>query len=141
MMAAMMGAVAFQKDLGAAHSLAHPLSTECGVQHGLANAMCLVPVMRFNREVAAAQYAQVARCFGVEVGGLADTDAADRAIQAVADLNARIGIPRSLAEVGVPEDKLSVMAAKAFADPCHLTNPRPCTEEDLLALYRAAYHG
>ena len=141
MMAAMMGAVAFQKDLGAAHSLAHPLSTECGVQHGLANAVCLVPVMRFNREVSAAHYAEVARCFGINTFGMPDLEAADMAIQAVADLNARIGIPGSLSEIGVKEEHLAVMAKKALEDPCHATNPRPCSEQDLLTLYREAYHG
>ena len=141
MMAAMMGAVAFQKDLGAAHSLAHPLSTECNVQHGMANAICLVPVMRFNKEVSAAHYAQVARCFGVNTFGMPDLEAAEEAIRAVAELNARIGIPGNLSEAGVKEEQLAVLAEMAFQDPCHPTNPRPCTREDLLRLYREAYHG
>ncbi len=138
MIAAMMGAVAFQKDLGAAHSMAHPLSTLCGVQHGLANAICLVPVMKFNREVSAAKYAKVAECFGIDVRGLSELEAADKAIEAIADLNRRIGIPRSLAQVGVTEDQLSLLARAAVADGCHKTNPRPCREQDFLMLYRQA---
>ena len=141
MMAAMMGAVAFQKDLGAVHSLAHPLSTECDIQHGLANAICLVPVMKFNREVSAAEYAKTAQCFGINTFDMPEIEAADKAIAAVIDLNRRIGIPGSLAEVGVKEEQLPLLAKKAFEDPCHQTNPRPCTEQDLLALYRQAFAG
>jgi alcohol dehydrogenase class IV len=139
MIAATMGAVAFQKDLGAAHSLSHALSAVCGLQHGLANAICLVPVMRFNRKVSAPHYARVARCFGINTYEPSDLDAADKAIEAVADLNRRIGIPRSLAKVGVKEEQFPELTEKAFADPCHQTNPRPCTEEDLLMLFKEAY--
>ncbi len=139
MMAAMMGAVAFQKDLGAAHSLAHALSAVCGMQHGLANALCLVPVMRFNAEASAQKYASVARCFGINTSGMTDLEAANLAIQAVEDLMERIGIPACLADAGIEEDRLVLLSEKAFEDGCHLTNPRPCTQDDLLMLYRQAY--
>ena len=56
-----------------------------------------------------------------------------------ADLNRRIGITQSLAELGVKEEQFPELVAKAFADPCHQTNPRPCSKEDLLELYRQAY--
>ena len=136
--AAAMGAVAFQKDVGAAHSLSHPLSSEFGIQHGLANAICLVPVMKYNKEVSAAQYARVAQCLGINTFGMSDSEAADKAIEAVAELNGRIGIPSSLADVGVKESQLPMLAKKAFEDPCHAANPRPCTEQDLLVLYKEA---
>ena len=139
MIAAMMGAVAFQKDLGAAHSMAHPLSTLCGVQHGLANAICLIPVMKFNRGVAAAKYAEVARCFGIDVCSLSEDEAAGKAIEAASDLIRRIGIPGSLARLGVKEEQLPVLARKAFEDICHKTNPRPCSEQDFLMLYKEAF--
>ena len=137
--AAAMGAVAFQKDLGAAHSLSHPLSSEFGIQHGLANAICLVPVMKYNREVSAAQYARVAKCFEINTFGMTDLEAADKAIEAVAALNDRIGIPKSLSEVGIKQDQLPMLAKRAFEDPCHPSNPRPCTQHDLLTLYEEAY--
>ena len=137
-LAAMMGAVAFQKDLGAAHSLSHALSAVCHVQHGLANAITLVPVMRFNKETSAPHYARVAAAFGINTFGLSDLEAADKAIEAVADLNRRIGIPASLTEVGVTADQLAELTRKAFQDPCHATNPRPCTEDDLLSLFKAS---
>jgi alcohol dehydrogenase class IV len=139
MIAAMMGAVAFQKDLGVAHSLSHALSAVCGLPHGLANAICLVPAMKFNRQVSASHYARVARYFGINTFDLSDLDAADVAIEAVADLNRRIGITQSLAELGVKEEQFPELVAKAYADPCHQTNPRPCSEEDLLTLYQQVY--
>jgi len=137
--AAAMGAVAFQKDLGAAHSLSHPLSSEFGIQHGLANAICLAPVMKYNKEVSAAQYARVAQCFGINTFDMSESEAADKAIEAIQDLNKRIGIPKSLGEVGIKEDQLEMLAKKAFEDPCHVSNPRPCTEHDLLMLYKEAF--
>jgi alcohol dehydrogenase class IV len=138
-MAAAMGAIAFQKDLGAAHSLSHPLSSRFGIQHGLANAICLVPVMKYNKEVSAAQYARVAQCCRVNTFGMTDLEAADRAIEAIGDLNRRIGISESLSEIGIREDQLGTLAREAFEDPCHQSNPRPCTEQDLLTLYQEAF--
>jgi 4-hydroxybutyrate dehydrogenase len=139
MMAAMMGAVAFQKDLGAAHSMAHALSSVCGMQHGLANALCLIPVMRFNLETSASKYAEVARCFGINTFVMTEKEAAEKAIDAVEDLMGRIGIPTCLAEAGVKESDLPLLCEKAYEDSCHLTNPRPCTQEDLMRLYQQAY--
>jgi len=139
MVAAMMGAVAFQKDLGAAHSLAHPLSTLCQVPHGLANAICISVVMRYNLETCAAKYADIAACWGIYTQGVDQRKAAEQAIGAVLDLSRRIGIPATLAEAGVREDQLASLAEQAFEDGCHLSNPRPCTQNDLLALYREAF--
>ncbi len=126
MKAAMMGAVAFQKGLGACHSLAHPLSSEHGVHHGLANALCLPAVLRFNREVCPDRVRDV----GVLLGG----DAAS----SVEAFRKEVGLPAGLRAVGVGEDDLPALADKAVADICHASNPRPCTREDLLALYRAS---
>ena len=137
-MAAMMGAVAFQKDLGAAHSLSHSLSAVSHVPHGLANAICIVPVMKFNKKECLKEYARVAACFGINTFGMSDEKAADKAIEAVADLNERIGIPKTLSKAGVKEDDLEELADKAFLDGCHQTNPRKCTREDLMNLYRQA---
>ncbi|MDT8272292.1 MAG: iron-containing alcohol dehydrogenase [Desulfomonilia bacterium] len=141
MMAALMGAVAFQKDLGATHSLAHALSSVCGMQHGLANALYLVPVMRFNVMASAKEYAMVARCFDINTSGMTDLEAAQTTISAVEDLMTRIGIPGSLAAAGVAESDLTLLSDKAFEDSCHQTNPRPCTRDDLFSLVRQAFHG
>jgi 4-hydroxybutyrate dehydrogenase len=139
MAAAMMGAVAFQKDLGAAHSLAHPLSTLCQVPHGLANAICIPVVMRYNLESCAAKYADIASCWGIDTHSMTEQEAAEQAIGAVLDLSRRIGIPTSLAEAGVRAEQLGPLAEQAFKDGCHLSNPRPCTKNDLLTLYTEAF--
>ena len=128
MMASIMGAIAFQKGLGAVHSLAHPLSSDCGMHHGTSNAVLLPAVLDFNRSAAAARIDDLAALFG---GG----DAAER----VRELNARIGIAPRLRDWGVAENILPKLADKAIEDGCHQLNPRPCTREDLLDLYRAAY--
>ncbi len=127
MMASMMGAIAFQKGLGATHSLAHPLSSDCGMHHGTANAVLLPFVLEFNESVARERLTELARDFG-----------GDGAAACVRDLNARIGIPPRLRDYGVAEAMLPSLADKAIQDGCHQLNPRPCTREDLLSLYRQA---
>ncbi|HEX3774343.1 MAG TPA: iron-containing alcohol dehydrogenase [Polyangiaceae bacterium] len=131
MKAAMMGAVAFQKGLGACHSLAHPLSSEHGLHHGLANALCLPSVLRFNAAAVPDRVSRVA----VLLGGAAEPLAC---AAAVADLRARVGLPSGLLAVGIQSSHLAVLADKAFADACHQCNPRDCTRADLLTLYEAS---
>jgi len=139
LVAASMGAIAFQKDLGATHSLAHPLSTEFGLHHGLANALCLPAVMRFNVEVAAPHYARLARMYGNGKSDQPDTLQAAAAIKEVEDMIDRLGIKRGLRNHGVPQEGLKGLAESAFSDSCHKTNVRPCTQEDLLKLYQESW--
>jgi alcohol dehydrogenase class IV len=137
--AATMGAIAFQKDLGATHSLAHPLSTEFGLNHGLANALCLPAVMRFNLEAAANHYARLAALFGVPAQQMAEKEAAARSVQEVELMIERIGITRGLRNYGVPRESLVPLSLKAFEDSCHRTNIRACTQGDLLKLYEESW--
>lgn len=131
MKAAMMGAVAFQKGLGACHSLAHPLSSECGLHHGLANALCLPAVVEFNAPAAGDRLADAASALGVE----ASATALAAALRA---LNADLGLPAGLREAGVRDEHLDRLADKAFEDACHGSNPRACTRDDLRALFVAS---
>ncbi len=137
--AATMGAIAFQKDLGAAHSLSHALSTEFGLNHGLANALCLPAVMRFNLPEAAPQYARVAAMFGVPVHQMGEREGARHAAVEVERFLDRLGIVRGLRHHGVPRESLPALAHKAFEDPCHRTNIKACTESDLLRLYEESW--
>jgi alcohol dehydrogenase class IV len=139
MMAATMGAVAFQKDLGAAHSMAHALSAVCDMQHGLANAVCLPAVMRYNREASAEAYRLVARGFGIPVEEVSAAEAASLAIEAVEDLLRRIGLPATLRQAGVAREQLPALARKALEDGCHATNPRACSEEDFMRLFEEVF--
>ncbi|MFO0566937.1 MAG: iron-containing alcohol dehydrogenase [Polyangiaceae bacterium] len=131
MKAAMMGAVSFQKGLGACHSLAHPLSSELGMHHGLANALCLPAVIGWNEEAAIERVLHVSLLLGgeAELGGAA---------QAVRVFRKNVGLPPGLAAAGVKPEVLPALADKAFADACHRSNPRVCSRDDLLALYRAS---
>lgn len=134
--AAMMGAVAFQKGLGACHSLAHPLSTQKGMHHGLANALCIPAVLDYNRNAVPGRIAQVARILGVRGD---DTETlAFECSGAVRALRSKVGLPDGLEAAGVTEDALPALATEAFEDVCHKLNPRSCSEDDLLALYKSA---
>lgn len=135
--AALMGAVAFQKGLGACHSLAHPLSAEAGMHHGLANALCLPAVLDFNRSAVPDKLAVAARLLGLRIED--EETLAFECSGAVRALRQRIGIPEGLAAAGIKEGLLERLADLAFEDGCHLENPRPCTRDDLLHLYRASY--
>jgi alcohol dehydrogenase class IV len=132
LIAAMMGGIAFQKDLGAAHSLSHPLSSICGLHHGTANALTLPVVMEFN----AARKPGLYRRVGAALGLSEPSDAAT--IQRVRSLLAESGIPAGLAPHGVKESQFGALSDQAFEDPCHLTNPVPVTKADLRKLYEMA---
>ena len=138
MMAAMMGAIAFQKELGVTHSLAHPLSTIANLHHGLANAILLPYTMAFNKEAATDQLTDIAAAFGVNIHALSPEEAAQAAIDRVTQLCKDIGIPSHLHEVNVKAEMIPRLAQQAVADQCHLTNPRPCTKQDMINLYQQA---
>jgi alcohol dehydrogenase class IV len=139
LVAASMGAIAFQKDLGATHSLAHPLSTEFGLHHGLANALCLPAVMRFNLETAAPHYARLARLYRNGQSSDSESREAAEAVDQVAAMIERLGIQRGLRHHGVPRESLEALSASAFSDSCHKTNIRPCSREDLQRLYQESW--
>jgi alcohol dehydrogenase class IV len=130
--AAAMGGIAFQKDLGATHSLAHPLSSLCGMHHGLANALCLPFVMDFNAERKPGVYRRIGIALGLGDPTDADTIATVRA------LLDEIGLKPGLRAHGVDEAKLDALADQAFVDSCHATNPVPVTRADLRNLYERA---
>ncbi len=127
LMASMMGAIAFQKDLGAVHSCAHALSTVADLHHGLANGIMVDHVMRFNEPAAREKMAELAR-----VAGEASF------IPWLTRLKAQIGIPARLVAAGVKPEHAARFADIAIADICHQTNPRPCTKQDFEQLFAAA---
>lgn len=134
--AAMMGAVAFQKDLGVVHSCAHSLSTVADLHHGLANGIMIVAGMRFNQSVTAEKMAIMAQTVG------AADPTADGFIAWLAQFRAKIGIPSSLRAVGVTPEQVPALVKNALADACHTFNPRqPVTEKDFDALFREALAG
>jgi len=127
LMGSMMGAIAFQKDLGAVHSCAHALSTVADLHHGLANALMIEHVMRFNLPAAEAKMRELAR-----VAGATDL------VSFLVNLKKEIGIPERLAVVGIKKEQFPRLVEIALADICHQTNPRPCTQRDFEQLFAAA---
>ncbi len=135
LVAAAMGAVAFQKDLGVVHSLAHPLSTICGMHHGLANALCLVVGMKFCAARKPGIYRRVGLACGLEVLKSSAAEADQQTIAFVADFLKRIGLNTRLSEHGVKREQLDALVAQAVDDPCHKTNIVPVTADDFRNLY------
>ena len=129
MKAAMMGAVAFQKGLGVCHSLAHPLSSEKGMHHGLANALCLPAVVDFNNASVPDRIERVRRLVDLNATSLAN---------ALRTLREKIGLPNGLAAEGITKADVSKLADKAMEDACHRLNPRSVTREDVVKLYEAS---
>jgi alcohol dehydrogenase class IV len=125
MMSAIMGATAFQKGLGAVHSLAHPLSTIGKMHHGTSNAVLLPAVTEFNAEAIPERLATLGRIMKT-----ADIPNAIRA------LNRDLGIAPRLSDYGITGQMIEPMLVKAMEDACRLSNPRPCGEEEMRKLYR-----
>jgi alcohol dehydrogenase class IV len=131
MMAAAMGATAFQKGLGATHSLAHPLSSIAGMHHGMANAVMLPYVLKFNAGACAQKLNDVAKVLDLP-------DIPEAVGEWITQLNSKIGIPDKLRGFGVTAEMIPALTEKAMQDGCHLFNPRPCTAADMRSLYEQA---
>ena len=136
LVAASMGAVAFQKDLGVVHSMAHPLSTICGMHHGLANSLCLVAGMQFCSDRKPGIYRQVGVACGLDVQNESDADADRRTIAFIQNFLSSLGLNTRLREHGVRPDQLDSLVEQAVDDPCHRTNVVPVSKEDFYKLYR-----
>ena len=144
LMSSMMGAIAFQKDLGAVHSCAHALSTVADLHHGLANGIMIDHVMRFNLPAATAKMAELARVAGVAgAAAVAEEAAAAAFIDWLARLKAELGIPAQLGgarahAAGHRAPTSRRWSTSPIHDICHQTNPRPCTRADFERLFAAA---
>lgn len=132
LMAAMMGAVAFQKGLGVVHSCAHALGTVAGIHHGLANAVMIDFALELNVEVAPRKFEEMASRLG-----LADPTTSGF-MRWLGDLKAEIGVPRSLLDLEIEPSLEADLVDVAVDDVCHLNNPRPVAREDFAAIFRRA---
>ena len=130
MSAAMMGATAFQKGLGAIHAMSHPIGAMFGTHHGTTNAVCMPAVLDFNAPAIAPRFDQAAAYLGI-AGGF------DGFCRFVQDLNDGLGIPRKLAELGVTTEPLEALISGALDDPSCGGNPRPLTHTALRDLFLA----
>jgi alcohol dehydrogenase class IV len=135
MSASMEGAMAFQKGLGCVHSLSHSLGgVDPRLHHGTLNAMFLPAVIRFNAQAESVQkdrrLERMAHAMGLPSGG----DIPD----AIRDMNARLGLPKGLAEMGVKRDMFEQIIKGAMADHCHKTNPRIASVQDYVEMLEAS---
>jgi alcohol dehydrogenase class IV len=124
-------------ELGSVHAMSHPAGAIFGVPHGVANAIHLPHVIRFNAEGGpdiAARYGDLADVLGVAAG----TEVGDALAEHVTELVARLGLPTRLSEVGVPESGVAQLVEGAIGDGTTLLNPREAGEEEYAELYRRA---
>ena len=122
--------------LGVDHGMAHPLSALHDVPHGVACAMLLPTVMRFNAPAALPKYVDIAKAVGVYKEGMTQEKAADAACTEIENLSKLVGIPAHLSELGITEKDIDALADQAIEDVCTPGNPRPVTREDIVALYK-----
>ncbi len=123
--------------LGVDHGMAHPLSALFDVPHGVACAMLLPTVMRFNMPAAMDKYVDIAKAVGAYKEGMSREEAVEAACRAIEDLSARVGTNKRLSELGITEKDIDALADQAIADVCTPGNPREVTREDIVALYKA----
>jgi alcohol dehydrogenase class IV len=139
--AATMAGIAFSNaQIGLVHAMAHAVGGLFKVPHGLANSIILPSVMEYNLDACADRYSLVAVGMGLDVAGMSEEEAAKAAVEAVQELTAKLGLPRKLSEVGVPEDGLAEAAEMALSDGSIVYNPKPVFDPDeVLGVFKKVY--
>jgi len=132
MAAAAMGAVSFQKGLGAIHSLSHPIGAVYNTHHGMTNAVVMPAVLRFNRSAIEDKIARAAAYLGIE-GGF------DGFYDYVLELRKELGVPENLTAMGIKPDRINELTAEAIKDPSCGGNPVEMTLENTKALFEACF--
>ena len=135
MSAATMGATAFQKGLGAIHSLSHPVGSVYDTHHGLTNAVFMPYVLVYNRPAIEDTGARLARWLNLPGGSFSAV------LDWILELRTRFNIPHTAADLGVEESRLEELAAMAAVDPTASTNPVPIGQAEILEMYRSAMVG
>jgi alcohol dehydrogenase class IV len=135
MVASMMGATAFQKGLGAMHSLSHPCSANLGTHHGLTNAVVMPYVLAWNRPAIEHKMVRVAAFLGLRRHSF------DGVMEWILELRQSIGVPQALADLGVRDEHADAFCRQAFDDPSTGGNPLPISVEDFARLYRNCIKG
>lgn len=132
LVAAMMGAVAFQKGLGVTHSCAHALSTLKDLHHGTANGVLLPYTMKFNQKDQGARFKRMAQAVGIR------NPSGKAFIEWIQRLNRKLKIPTHLSELGVHRDDIPELVRLAMKDGCHLQNPRKVLKKDFELIFKKA---
>ncbi|GAA3962297.1 iron-containing alcohol dehydrogenase [Gordonia caeni] len=137
-LAALRAGMAFTNAiLGATHAMSHPVGGYCDAPHGTVNSVLLPHVIRYNAQVCAEDFAELAAAVGLPASGSARS-VADGLAEAVAGLAERVGMPATLSPLGVRAADLDLLTERALSDSCMLTNPRRPEAAGILDVYREA---
>ena len=125
--------------LGIVHSMAHQLGAVYDTPHGIANAMLLPTVMRFNGAVCADRFRDILVNIGrPDAKDLNDQDVINTFVWMISELSKKVGITTTIKDYGAKEEDFEMLAEKAMIDPCKPGNPREVSKEDFINLYRTA---
>lgn len=129
LLASTLAGIAFSNAfVGVVHALAHTIGARFGIPHGVANAICLAPSMRYNLKAATPRYALIAAAIGIPIGGRPETELAQKVIEWVEKLLSQLPIPRKLRDVQIPPEALPRLAEEALTDSSIYTNPIKITD-------------
>ena len=138
--ASLLAGMAFNNaNLGYVHAMAHQLGGLYDMAHGVANAMLLPHVERYNMISNPKKFADIAEFMGENISGLSVMEAAEKAINAMFRLSEDVGIPKSLKEMGVKQEDFEHMAELALLDGNAFSNPRKGNAKDIINIFKAAY--
>ncbi|MCR6699478.1 iron-containing alcohol dehydrogenase [Escherichia coli] len=138
--ASLLAGMAFNNaNLGYVHAMAHQLGGLYDMAHGVANAMLLPHVERYNMLSNPKKFADIAEFMGENISGLSVMEAAEKAINAMFRLSEDVGIPKSLKEMGVKQEDFEHMAELALLDGNAFSNPRKGNAKDIINIFKAAY--
>ena len=125
--------------LGIVHSMAHSLGALYDTPHGVANALLLPHVLKYNGKVCKERFKKMAEAFSLDVNGLTDEEIVDKVVEAVDKLAREVEIPKTLREVNVKEEDIPWLAEQAYNDVCTGGNPRQTSIEEIIEIYKEAY--
>lgn len=125
--------------LGIVHSMAHSLGAYFDTPHGVANALLLPHVLKFNGKVCPELFRNMGNAFGLDMTNTSDEEAVQKVVDAVAELSKKLNIPQTLQEIGIPEEMIPTLAKQAINDACTPGNPREVTVDDIISIYKEAY--
>ena len=124
--------------LGIVHSMAHQLGAVYDTPHGLANAILLPTVMRFNGEVCYERFRDILIALGVDAKDMNKEQVIDKFVEMIKELSKKVGITQTVKDTGCKEEDFEMLAQKAMNDACRPGNPRETTKEDFIELFRKA---
>lgn len=125
--------------LGIVHSMAHSLGAYFDTPHGVANALLLPHVLRFNGQVCPELFRNIGKSFDLDMNDLTNEEVIEKVVTAIQNLSIQLKIPQTLKEIGITKEMIPTLAKQAINDVCTAGNPRDVTVEDIINIYEQAY--